>query len=152
MGDHEMKVEEIRLLKNRQVSCFVRDKSGLVLKIVRREIKDYLSGRLERFSIKPAFYGGPFAKRVLRLLAKVPYGQTITYGELARRAGCPGAARAVGNVMAHNRVPILLPCHRVVAKNGPGGFSAGKGWKKFLLNLECNGRGDRPVAPTRRKR
>ncbi len=65
----------------------------------------------------------PFARRVLEALRGTRPGEVLTYGQLARLAGSPGAARAVGQVMAHNPLPILIPCHRVVAAHGPGGFS-----------------------------
>lgn len=81
----------------------------------------------------------PFQERVLAETRKIAYGQTITYGQLAARAGRPRAARAVGNVMAANTVPILIPCHRVVAAGGKwGGYSAPQGvrLKRRLLHLE----------------
>jgi len=65
----------------------------------------------------------PFARRVLEALRATQPGETLTYGQLARMAGIPGASRAVGQVMAKNPLPILIPCHRVVAAKGPGGFS-----------------------------
>ncbi|MCE1229987.1 MAG: methylated-DNA--[protein]-cysteine S-methyltransferase [Firmicutes bacterium] len=65
----------------------------------------------------------PFARRVLEALRHTKLGEVFTYGHLARLAGSPGAARAVGQVMARNPLPIFIPCHRVVASNGPGGFS-----------------------------
>jgi len=80
---------------------------------------------------------GAFYRRALDALRRVPYGTTITYAELADMAGSPGAARAVGNAMARNPVPIVIPCHRVVAAGGRiGGFSAGLEWKRKLLRLE----------------
>jgi O-6-methylguanine DNA methyltransferase len=78
----------------------------------------------------------PFRVKIMEALRKVPAGETMTYGELAAAAGKPGAARAVGNVMARNPVPILVPCHRVVATNGLGGFASGLDVKKKLLRLE----------------
>lgn len=79
----------------------------------------------------------PFATRALRLLAKVPRGRTVSYGELAARAGSPGAARAVGNACAHNPVPLWIPCHRVLAGGGRlGGFSGGLDVKRALLAIE----------------
>ncbi len=80
-----------------------------------------------------------FGRRVLRCCRRIRYGKTITYGELAAKAGFPGAARAVGQCMASNRVPLVIPCHRVVAANGGlGGYSAlgGIGTKQRLLELE----------------
>lgn len=83
----------------------------------------------------------PFATAILRELAKIPLGATLTYGELAQRAGYPGRARAVGRVMAGNPYPILLPCHRVVGRDGRlTGYSGGKGimTKSQLLEFEAS--------------
>ena len=80
-----------------------------------------------------------FAEGVIRHCRQIGYGQTLTYGQLASKAGSPGAARAVGNVMAMNRIPLVVPCHRVVASAGAlGGFSAPQGidMKRRLLELE----------------
>ena len=84
----------------------------------------------------------PFARRVYDALRQVPPGAVVTYGELAGAVGSPGAARAVGGVMAHNPLPLLVPCHRVVAAGGRlGGFSAPGGvrTKSELLALEAQG-------------
>ena len=84
-------------------------------------------------------YGTIFQRRVLQACRAIPWGETRTYGQLAESAGRPGAARAVGSVMAGNRVPLLVPCHRVVpATGGLGGFSAPQGvtMKRRLLKLE----------------
>ncbi len=81
----------------------------------------------------------PFQSRVVQALQQIGYGRQITYGELAERAGSPRAARAVGTVMSSNRIPILIPCHRVIASGGKlGGFSAPQGTslKEHLLQLE----------------
>lgn len=81
----------------------------------------------------------PFQRTVLHCCREIPYGEVASYGELARRAGSPQSARAVGNVMARNRIPLIIPCHRVVASRGAlGGFSApgGLSMKKRLLQLE----------------
>lgn len=80
----------------------------------------------------------PFHQRVWKECAKIPKGRTITYGELARRLGKPGAARAVGQALGANPFAPIVPCHRVVAADGPGGFSArgGVGAKLKLLKRE----------------
>ncbi len=78
----------------------------------------------------------PFQRKVLKTIGKIPPGETMTYGEVAKAAGRPGAARAVGNVMARNPIPLILPCHRVVASNGLGGFTGGLEIKRKLLKLE----------------
>ena len=86
--------------------------------------------------LRPA---GPFRRRVLEQCRRIPYGAMLTYGELAAKAGYPGAARAVGNCMAANRIPLLIPCHRVVRAGGRlGAFSApgGAATKRRLLALE----------------
>ncbi len=83
-----------------------------------------------------------FQARVIRELRKTGYGKLITYGELAAKAGAPRAARAVGTVMSSNRIPIIIPCHRVIASGGKlGGFSAPQGTslKHHLLTLESPG-------------
>lgn len=78
----------------------------------------------------------PFQRAVLEAIFRIPAGETMTYGEVAAAAGKPGAARAVGNVMAMNPVPLILPCHRVVAADGLGGFTGGLEIKRKLLRLE----------------
>lgn len=81
-----------------------------------------------------------FQRKVYAALRKVPSGKTVTYSELARRAGFPGAARAVGSAMRMNRLPIVIPCHRVILSSGGlGEYSLGKKWKKKLLEHEAPG-------------
>jgi O-6-methylguanine DNA methyltransferase len=79
----------------------------------------------------------PFRWRVWEALRRIPPGKTVSYGELARRIGAPGAARAIGSACGANPVPVLIPCHRVLAANGRlGGFSGGLQWKRRLLEIE----------------
>lgn len=79
----------------------------------------------------------PFGQKVLTALMLVPYGETVSYGELAALAGSPNGARGVGQIMARNRWPLLIPCHRVVAASGLGGFSGqGLSMKRYLLGIE----------------
>jgi methylated-DNA-[protein]-cysteine S-methyltransferase len=99
----------------------------------------YFSGAVVSFSDIPLDFrvGTPFQKRVWRNTASIPYGESISYGELARRLNKPGAAQAVGTALGKNPVCIVVPCHRVLAaENGLGGFSAGLHWKRRLLTLE----------------
>ncbi|WP_456432386.1 methylated-DNA--[protein]-cysteine S-methyltransferase [Thermosulfuriphilus sp.] len=100
------------------------------------QLRIYLSGRPVSFEIPLDLRGSSFQEIVWRALREIPFGATITYGQLACRIGRPRAARAVGMALAQNPVPILVPCHRVVAKGGLGGFSGGLELKRFLLNLE----------------
>ena len=103
-------------------------------------LKRYFDGKRVGFRCKIDLSGFTiFERKVYRVLSRIPYGRTITYSELARRAGVPNGARAVGNVMAKNPLPIIIPCHRVVGKGGGlGGFSAigGTKMKEQLLRME----------------
>jgi methylated-DNA-[protein]-cysteine S-methyltransferase len=102
-----------------------------------KEIIAYLVGRLRRFTV-PLDTAGvpPFHARVMRAAAGIPYGRTATYGDLARRAGSPGAARAAGQAMARNPLALVVPCHRVVASVGLGGYGGGLDLKRRLLAME----------------
>ncbi len=106
--------------------------------LAERELSAYFTGRLTRFSVRYDMDGlPPFTRAVLDLTAKIPYGQVRSYQWLARKLGKPKAARAVGNALARNPIPIIIPCHRVVRNDGViGGFALGAGWKKRLLELE----------------
>ena len=103
-----------------------------------QELRDYFAGRRKSFSVACDISElSPFTQKVLRAATKIPYGQVRSYKWLAERLGKPKAARAVGNALARNPVPIILPCHRVVRGDGGiGRFALGSGWKKRLLELE----------------
>jgi methylated-DNA-[protein]-cysteine S-methyltransferase len=97
----------------------------------------YFQGRLKQFALKLTPQGTPFQLDVLRALQEVPYGETISYGELAQRIGRPKASRAVGAANARNPLPIVIPCHRVIGSNGSlVGFGGGLEIKRKLLDLE----------------
>ncbi len=108
--------------------------NGKVQKEVKDQLLEYLSGerRLLDFPVEPN--GTDFQKRVWQALREIPYGTVMTYGELAKRLN--SSARAIGQAIGRNPLPIYFPCHRVVAKNSLGGFSSGIEWKKFLLEIE----------------
>lgn len=104
---------------------------------VSEQLTEYLHGTRATFDLVLAPAGTPFQRRVWNGLTDIPYGQVISYGELARRIGMPGAARAVGQANGANPIPIVIPCHRVIAANGTiGGFSSGLANKRQLLALE----------------
>jgi methylated-DNA-[protein]-cysteine S-methyltransferase len=105
---------------------------------VRRELDEYFAGRRRAFDMRLDLRGlAPFTVAVLDELGRVPYGETTTYGALAARVGRPRAARAVGTVMNRNRIPIVLPCHRVVGAGGNlVGYAGGLDRKAALLELE----------------
>lgn len=102
-----------------------------------QEIREYLKGQRRMFSFPYRLQTEGFQKDCLLALMKVPYGTTVSYAELAAMAGSPGAARAVGNAMHRNPLPILIPCHRVIKSDGGiGGFGGGMEVKRFMLLLE----------------
>ena len=104
----------------------------------RRELDQYFEGRRHAFDLELDLRAlPPFTVSVLGELSKVPYGETTTYGALAARVGRPRASRAVGTVMNRNRIPIVLPCHRVVGSTGSlVGYAGGLDRKTALLRLE----------------
>ena len=105
--------------------------------VARRELGEYFAGQRREFTVPVSLRGTPFQERVWAALTGIPYGETISYGELARRVGQPTAARAVGSASGRNPVPIVIPCHRVVRSGGAlGGFSCGLELKERLLALE----------------
>ncbi len=104
-----------------------------------RELKEYFSGRRRYFQSPLPMRGTPFQRRVWLEGLHIPFGETVSYGELSRRvfSSSPGSPRAVGQALAANPVPIIVPCHRVLAKDGGlGGFGGGLKWKRYLLDLE----------------
>ena len=104
----------------------------------RRELEGYFAGTLRRFDLPidwSLVHG--FAVGVLKATARVPFGRVATYGEMAASAGSPRAARAAGNALHINPIPIVVPCHRIVpASGGIGGYGGGEDRKRFLLDLE----------------
>lgn len=109
---------------------------GRVFAAACRELREYFAGQRFAFDFRREQGGTPFQLRVWAELARIPYGATITYGELARRIGSPNACRAVGTANGRNALPIVVPCHRVVASNGLGGFGGGLQTKRILLGIE----------------
>jgi methylated-DNA-[protein]-cysteine S-methyltransferase len=104
-----------------------------------RQLRAWFAGELREFDLPVAPEGSAFHQRVWRELLNIPYGETITYGELARRIGSPNASRAVGRANGANPIPIVIPCHRVIGSNGKlTGYGGGLPRKGFLLVLEQN--------------
>lgn len=104
----------------------------------RRELEAYFEGKLRRFSVPldwRLIHG--FQDKVLKATAAIPYGETLSYGEVAAEAGNPRAFRAAGTALGHNPLPLLVPCHRVLRAGGdPGSYGGGPEMKKALLSLE----------------
>jgi methylated-DNA-[protein]-cysteine S-methyltransferase len=102
-----------------------------------RQLRAYFAGELESFDIPLSPQGTPFQRKVWELLCDIPYGETVSYGQLAARAGNPKACRAVGLANGSNPIPIIIPCHRVIGSNGKlTGYGGGLPIKEKLLALE----------------
>lgn len=108
-----------------------------LLEEAKGQLLAYFRGERRTFSLPLAPQGTPFRQRVWKCLLDIPYGTVISYQELARRASCPKGFQAVGQANRFNPLPILIPCHRVVASDGSlGGYAGGLELKEFLLKLE----------------
>lgn len=113
-----------------------RDTSGF--ERTRAQLEEYFAGARQEFDVPLALHGTEFEQRVWRHLRSIPYGETRSYGELARRLGDPALARAVGVANARNPVAVIVPCHRVVGADGSlTGFGGGLERKRALLDLEA---------------
>mgnify|MGYP006291060193 FL=1 len=101
------------------------------------QLHAYFEGRRRTFDLNLAPEGTPFQLTVWKALSQIPYGETLSYGELAKKIEKPGAARAVGGAVGRNPIPIVLPCHRVIGSDGSlTGFGGGLDRKKRMLSLE----------------
>lgn len=117
-----------------------RDARHAPLRRAKRELTEYFGGRRRRFGVRLAPQGTPFQRSVWKAIASVGFGRTIPYAELARRAGHPGSARAVGAATGRNPIGVIVPCHRIVGSNGAlTGYAGGLGKKRALLALEARG-------------
>ena len=102
----------------------------------KKQIKEYLSGAREKFDLKLDLKGSPFHLKAYKQAIRIPYGKTDTYGGIAGKIGSPRASRAVGSAMAKCRMPLVVPCHRVVASSGLGGYAGEESLKIRLLKME----------------
>tara|TARA_B100000586_G_scaffold49173_1_gene32653 strand:- start:177 stop:605 length:429 start_codon:yes stop_codon:yes gene_type:complete len=107
-------------------------------KVEVEELTQYFSKKRNSFTFKIQIGGTDFQKSVFNNMKTIKYGKVLTYKELAAKIGKPKAYRAVGSACGANRIPIVIPCHRVVSSTGFGGFGGGIRRKKFLLSLESN--------------
>ena len=114
-----------------------RDPNHALLKQAKRELREYFAGRRKRFTVALDPQGTPFQRKVWKAISSVAFGNTISYGELARRAGYPGSARAAGAATGRNPLGIIVPCHRIIGSNGAlTGYAGGLSKKRALLALE----------------
>jgi AraC family transcriptional regulator of adaptative response/methylated-DNA-[protein]-cysteine methyltransferase len=127
------------MLETQFVTVRTRFRSSVVpgtnehLERLKHELSTYFAAQLMRFTIPLVYPGTPFEQRVWNELLSIPYGQTRSYEELADAVGVPGAARAVGAANGRNRISIVIPCHRVINKNGELSGYGGGVWRKRLL-------------------
>src|SRR6266513_1888805 len=123
--------------KRVRLAPLMEDKNHPVLLEAERQLNDYFAGKLKKFSLKFDFAGTEFQKKVWRALAAIPFGETRSYGDIAKQIGRPKAVRAVGAANGRNPLSIMLPCHRVIGSNGKlTGFAGGLETKAFLLKTE----------------
>jgi methylated-DNA-[protein]-cysteine S-methyltransferase len=113
----------------------VENKSGF--DDIVNQLTEYFAGKRKHFTIKTKIEISPFYKKALTEVAKVSYGKTVSYSQIAQKLNNPKAARAVGSANARNPFPIIIPCHRIIANNGNlGGYAGGLKMKKYLLKFE----------------
>jgi len=129
---------EQRLCKFFDVKILERDDTNEILKNTEKQLKLYFDGKLKKFDIPLDLRGSDFQKKNWNFVLTIPYGEVVSYSFVAKSIGKPNASRAVGNAVHANPIPIVIPCHRVVGKDGSlTGYSSGLKIKKILLNLEC---------------
>jgi methylated-DNA-[protein]-cysteine S-methyltransferase len=110
-----------------------------ILRQAGAEIQEYLNGKRTSFAVPISFEGTGFQHEIWKQIALIPFGETITYSELAQRAKAPQAVRAAGAATGRNPLSIIVPCHRIVGKNGSmTGFAGGLDRKRSLLKIEAN--------------
>lgn len=137
--DRRMLEANLKTLGERFEQPLVPGQSPLLDRL-QTELQDYFEGRLNRFTLPLQPGGTPFQSKVWEELTRIPFGGTISYDELARRVGRPTAQRAVANANGQNRIAILIPCHRVLGKDGSlTGYGGGLWRKRLLLELERTG-------------
>ena len=114
-----------------------RDPQHATLRQAKRELAEYFAGKRKRFEVALAPEGTPFQRSVWKAISTVGFGRTVSYAELAQRAGCPGSARAAGAATGRNPIGIIVPCHRILGSDGSlTGYAGGLDRKRALLALE----------------
>jgi AraC family transcriptional regulator of adaptative response/methylated-DNA-[protein]-cysteine methyltransferase len=142
--DRRMLEAQFTTLRKR-FECAIVPGTHEYLEQLKDELARYFAGTLTEFRVPVVYPGSPFQRAVWQQLLKIPYGETRSYEEVACAIGSQGAQRAVGHANGLNRVAILIPCHRVVNKDGRlGGYGGGLWRKQFLLDLERGVRSGQP--------
>ena len=107
-----------------------------IVKELKIQLIEYIKSSRKEFQLDYQFSGTDFQQKILKETARIPYGQTVSYKELAENVGSPRAWQATGQALKKNKLPIIIPCHRVVGSRGLGGYTGGLKLKKTLLKLE----------------
>lgn len=135
-ADRRMLATQMRVLKKRY-GCSLLPGNSPVLQATKTQLKEYFEGARRRFELPIDLRGTEFQVRVWNRLNEIPFGRTLSYGDMARDLGCPDAQRAVGKANGDNRIAIVVPCHRVIKSDGTlCGYGGGLWRKKRLLELE----------------
>lgn len=133
----DREILETQIAKVRARVGPVETGSQPLLEHVRCELDEYFRGRRRVFTVPLVYPGTPFQSKVWNALLDIPFGETISYEELARRVGSPAGQRAAGHANGQNPIAIIIPCHRVINKDGKlGGYGGGLWRKRLLLDLE----------------
>ena len=120
-----------------RLNVVAEDERHPVLLEAEKQLNEYFAGKRTSFDLKLDFAGTEFQKKVWKALLEIPFGETRSYGQIARQLGSPNAVRAVGAANGRNPLSIVAPCHRVIGSNGDlTGFAGGLHTKKFLLSME----------------
>lgn len=135
-------INKIKLKKKIDYDAEYKFGTNKVLEETEKQITDYFSGKLERFSIPLSFKGSNFQLKVWEELVKIPYGETCSYNDIAKSIGNNKSVRAVGSANGANNLAIIVPCHRVIGSDGNlHGYGGGLWRKKKLLSLERKNKG-----------
>lgn len=130
-------LEVLDLIPPQKEKSFPRAYASPDLKRVAAELTAYFSGKSKTFSVPIRAKGTPFQKRVWSVLTTIPFGATLSYGDVAARIGRPKSSRAVGNAVGQNPIAVVVPCHRILPASGKlGGYSGGVNIKQWLLERE----------------
>ena len=133
--EHKIQQYEKIMSNNFPNQKIIKDKKALISEV--DQLTEYFSGDRKKFDIELEVNMPPFYQKVINVVNKIPYGKYLSYEQVATKAGNPRAARAAGTANAMNTIPIIIPCHRVLAKHGKlGGYGGGIKIKKYLLKLE----------------
>ena len=133
----EIFISEDKISKIDFTDTYFETEEDEFIKKIKSQLLAYCQGKLKNFDLDLLVEGTEFQKKVWEEMQKIPYGKTMTYGELAEKVGNPKGARAVGMACNKNKIPIIIPCHRVVGKNGKlTGFAGGLDIKELLLKIE----------------